>query len=83
MRLSDITRAWKDEDYRLELCETSQNLPPDNPAGLNTLTDEEMAGIEGGTIGISAINITTMLITWITCGITLCACLPANCGWPE
>jgi mersacidin/lichenicidin family type 2 lantibiotic len=48
MKLEDIVRSWKDEDYRLSLGDAEQSLMPDHPAGLIELTDEELNGVDGG-----------------------------------
>jgi mersacidin/lichenicidin family type 2 lantibiotic len=79
MNKLDVIRAWKDEDYFRNLSEADSQIIPNNPAGLTTLTDEEIAGI-GGTTGTTISNITTVFVTFITmitCGITLCGCLEA------
>ncbi len=76
---NEIVRGWKDEEHRMKLSETAQSSLPDNPAGLITLTDEEIAGIEGGTWTTFA-TITTTFITITTCGITLCTCVIEDCG---
>jgi mersacidin/lichenicidin family type 2 lantibiotic len=44
----DITRAWKDPEYRKSLTpEELSSLPP-NPAGTAALTDEELGKASGG-----------------------------------
>jgi mersacidin/lichenicidin family type 2 lantibiotic len=46
----DIIRAWKDEEYRNSLSEAERAALPENPAGLITLTDEELGAVAGGMI---------------------------------
>ena len=45
----DIIRAWKDEAYRNSLSTAEQAQLPQNPAGEITLSDAELAGVDGGT----------------------------------
>jgi mersacidin/lichenicidin family type 2 lantibiotic len=71
----EIVRAWKDEEHRTKLSEFAQSAAPDNPASSIGLADEEIAGIEGGTIETTLITITTLFITIVTCGITMCTCV--------
>ena len=42
----DIIRAWKDEGYRNSLSEAERAALPPNPAGLMTLTNEELGAVE-------------------------------------
>ncbi len=64
---SEIIDAWKnDEEYRTNTGASQRHLP-DNPAGLNSLTDEEIAGVVAGGTGTTLTTITTIFITWITC----------------
>ena len=44
----DIIRAWKDEEYRNSLSEAERAALPPNPAGLITLTDEDLGTVAGG-----------------------------------
>jgi mersacidin/lichenicidin family type 2 lantibiotic len=44
----DIIRAWKDEGYRNSLSEAERAALPENPAGLITLTDEDLGAVAGG-----------------------------------
>ena len=77
---SEIINAWKnDEEYQTNTGASQRHLP-DNPAGLNSLTDEEIAGVVAGGTGTTLTTITTIFITWITCGITTCSCLVEECG---
>jgi mersacidin/lichenicidin family type 2 lantibiotic len=46
--MMDITRAWKDEEYRLSLSEEERALLLGNPAGLLELSDAELESIMGG-----------------------------------
>jgi mersacidin/lichenicidin family type 2 lantibiotic len=76
----DVSRAWKDENYFGSLSEVDRQMIPSNPAGLTALTNEEIAGIEGGTTGTIISAMTTIFITAVTCGITLCSCLVEDCS---
>ena len=44
----DITRAWKDELYRLSLSEEELRTLPENPIGGLELTDADLATVYGG-----------------------------------
>jgi mersacidin/lichenicidin family type 2 lantibiotic len=46
----DIIRAWKDEGYRNSLSAAERAALPPNPAGLITLTDEDLGAVAGGMI---------------------------------
>jgi mersacidin/lichenicidin family type 2 lantibiotic len=46
----DIIRAWKDEEYRNSLSAAERAALPPHPAGLMTLTDEELGAVAGGRI---------------------------------
>jgi mersacidin/lichenicidin family type 2 lantibiotic len=50
MTSEKIVRSWKDEEYRVSLCDADQPSLPDNPAGRIELTDEDLNIIGGGTI---------------------------------
>lgn len=44
----DIVRAWKDPMYRQSLAQNGWNeLVPENPAGEQDLSEEELAGVSG------------------------------------
>jgi mersacidin/lichenicidin family type 2 lantibiotic len=43
----DIIRAWKDEEYRLNLTEAERALLPEHPAGLIQLDDNELRSVLG------------------------------------
>jgi mersacidin/lichenicidin family type 2 lantibiotic len=45
----NIIRAWKDENYRLNLSAAERLLLPDHPAGLVELTDADLGATLGGT----------------------------------
>jgi len=44
----DIVRAWKDPDYRRTLTAEQLASLPENPAGTEELSDEELSGVSGG-----------------------------------
>jgi mersacidin/lichenicidin family type 2 lantibiotic len=46
--MTDIIRAWKDEEYRLSLTEEQRALLPDNPAGLLELSEADLESVQGG-----------------------------------
>ena len=46
----DIIRAWKDEEYRLNLTPGQRALLPAHPAGVIELTDAELDGVAGGKV---------------------------------
>ena len=47
----DITRAWKDENYRENLSEEELNTLPANPAGELELNETELDTVAGGFCG--------------------------------
>jgi mersacidin/lichenicidin family type 2 lantibiotic len=46
----DIIRAWKNEDYRLELSPAELAALPSNPAGIVELSDDQMGRVVGGLV---------------------------------
>jgi len=48
MSRQTIIRAWKDEEYRLNLSEAERAALPQNPAGLIELTDAQLGAVQGG-----------------------------------
>ncbi len=44
----DVIRAWKDEDYRLNLGAEERALVPENPAGIIDLSDSRLDMVAGG-----------------------------------
>ena len=64
MSIKNIIRAWKDEDYRLNLSEAERALLPEHPAGLIELSGAEMDGVVGG------VNLIT--VSWfVNCDTTI------------
>ncbi len=43
----DVIRAWRDEEYRLSLCDKQRTALPANPAGAVDLTDFELGSVAG------------------------------------
>ena len=43
----DIARAWKDDEYRQKLAAQGKAVP-ENPAGSEELSDEDLAHVAGG-----------------------------------
>jgi mersacidin/lichenicidin family type 2 lantibiotic len=58
MKSDEIIRAWKDEQYRLDLGGRAD--VPANPAGGIELTDEDLGAVGGGTISA---NCTSVIIS--------------------
>ena len=50
--MTDIIRAWKDEEYRLSLTEEQRALLPENPAGQLELSDADLESVVGGIISL-------------------------------
>ena len=48
MSRQNIVRAWKDEEYRLNLSETERSMLPENPVGAIQLTDADLSAATGG-----------------------------------
>jgi mersacidin/lichenicidin family type 2 lantibiotic len=44
----NVIRAWKDEEYRLNLTAAERAQLPAHPAGLIDLSDAELNGVSGG-----------------------------------
>jgi mersacidin/lichenicidin family type 2 lantibiotic len=44
----EIVRAWRDQDYYLQLSEEQRAALPAHPAGLVTLSASELEGVYGG-----------------------------------
>jgi mersacidin/lichenicidin family type 2 lantibiotic len=53
----DIIRAWKDEEYHNSLSEAERAALPPHPAGLVTLTDEELGAVAGGRVKLTNLTI--------------------------
>jgi mersacidin/lichenicidin family type 2 lantibiotic len=60
-----ITRAWKDEEYRLTLSHEEQAVLPPSPIGAIELTDEQLSDVIGG--AAAAITQTTVCVTTLAC----------------
>jgi mersacidin/lichenicidin family type 2 lantibiotic len=48
MSKEKIIRAWRDEEYLLDMSEELRALLPEHPAGLIELSDEELGVVVGG-----------------------------------
>ncbi|HZR40599.1 MAG TPA: mersacidin/lichenicidin family type 2 lantibiotic [Ktedonobacteraceae bacterium] len=47
MSNEEVTRAWKDEEYREDLEQEQREQLPENPAGDTDLSEEELKEAEG------------------------------------
>jgi mersacidin/lichenicidin family type 2 lantibiotic len=65
--MSDLVRAWKDEEYRLSLSASELALLPENPAGSLELTDAELDVVAGGSRRRRSIR--------ISCDVTVIQCV--------
>jgi mersacidin/lichenicidin family type 2 lantibiotic len=59
MTPQNIIRAWKDEEYRLDLGKAERANLPAHPAGLAELTDPEI-GAAGGADAFDTLRIITL-----------------------
>lgn len=48
MSNDSIIRAWKDENYRLNLSEEEQERLPDSPVGSPDASDDDLESVSGG-----------------------------------
>ena len=77
MKVDDVIRAWKDEEYRRSLSDADRSMLPENPAGLIELSDEDLGGVDGGTDEFELEAFGTTTIT-TTIGVTyVMSCTPA------
>ena len=51
MKKKDIASAWRNEDAFLNLSADERAQLPEHPAGIRTLTDEEIQGVGGAAAG--------------------------------
>jgi mersacidin/lichenicidin family type 2 lantibiotic len=51
MSHQEIVRAWKDEDYRLNLREVERAMVPESPVGTILLADANLTGATGSNKG--------------------------------
>lgn len=51
MKKNDIVSAWRNEDAYLNLSADQRAELPEHPAGIRTLTDDEVQGINGAAAG--------------------------------
>ncbi len=62
MRKVDIARAWKDEEYRLELSDEERARLPEHPAGRVELGDAQLEEVAGAAHPIFARTIVAVSI---------------------
>ncbi|HKV38880.1 MAG TPA: mersacidin/lichenicidin family type 2 lantibiotic [Blastocatellia bacterium] len=76
MSHNDVIRAWKDAEYRASLSNHRRAALPANPAGPTDLSDEDLAGVVGGS--------DTATLTWITftqtITVTVCPSVVISCS---
>jgi mersacidin/lichenicidin family type 2 lantibiotic len=77
-----VIRAWKDEEYRLNLSEAERALLPPHPAGLIELADGEL----NHAAGAAQVPILTCLgggglCTWLDCALSIKCPRTQRC-WP-
>ena len=65
MKNVDIIRAWTDSEYRESLSDAQRAELPDNPAGMVTLDDADLARMSGGARPIVTTAITCTQYTWL------------------
>jgi mersacidin/lichenicidin family type 2 lantibiotic len=51
MKKNDIVSAWRDEDAFLSMDEQDRAQMPEHPAGIRTLSDQEVEGAFGAAAG--------------------------------
>lgn len=51
MKKKDIVSAWRDEDAFLSMGEQDRAQMPEHPAGIRTLSDQEVEGVFGAAAG--------------------------------
>lgn len=62
MDVKHIIGAWRDEEYRASLDAETQALVPESPIGEITLSDAELAGIEGATQADCSVAVSVSLV---------------------
>lgn len=88
----DVVRAWKDPAYRRSLTQEQLASLPEHPAGVVTLTDEQLATASGAKL-VPIFQTTAITCTqhtfgnWKGCGCGVIATTAVNCtnytfqGW--
>ncbi len=56
MKNSHVIRAWKDEEYRLNLSNGELALVPEHPSGAIELTDADLGGASGGSLTLLTVS---------------------------
>ena len=93
MKPDEIIRAWKDEEYRLNLSDAERDMLPENPAGAIELSDEDLGDVNGGTTTLPCIALGSAAIScypacgstvWKgTCAVVTIGCCPGDGGGTE
>ena len=80
----DIIRAWKDEEYCQSLSADERLNLPQNPAGLIELDDQQLHGVEGGTLSTPAGCPTFVTFcSWLEACITIATITATAIAAPE
>lgn len=70
----NVTRAWKDEEYRMSLSESERALLPENPAGLVELSDADLLAAQGGATAITTITTSSLPCASVIVTVTYFLC---------
>ena len=62
MTSAEIIRSWKDDEFRSTLSRSRQRRLPPNPAGMVELTDEQLLGVDGGSLPPTVLGCTFDII---------------------
>lgn len=80
----DISRAWKDEEYRLSLDSAVLSQLPENPAGFVELDDSDLTVIAGGspatTVDVGCWVASIVITGTIAVSVTYCSPNGTFCG---
>ncbi|WP_369216632.1 mersacidin/lichenicidin family type 2 lantibiotic [Streptomyces flavofungini] len=77
----DITRAWRDADYRAALSPAQRAALPANPAGAVELDDQELADLAGGTGSVCALTVSVCVTGVAGCWTLNNTVCNGTCGW--
>ena len=77
MKTNDIIRAWRDAEFMNSLSAEERAMLPANPAGDVELSDDDLAGINGG----NQPDAPTALCTPPCTVVTALVCIPGLVTW--